>query len=99
MHHNLAWIRRLRVFNDASTYDTDISEPQGTGTIFPFTFTDLATGHSYMEFPYTLPQDYTLFILMKEQNIDIYKRKLDWILDRSARRHGPYHNPPRLHAF
>jgi hypothetical protein len=33
----------------------------------------------FIELPYTLPQDFTLFVLMKERSIDIWKRKLDWI--------------------
>ena len=33
----------------------------------------------YVELPYTLPQDLTLFVLMKEKTIDIWKNKLDWI--------------------
>jgi hypothetical protein len=32
-----------------------------------------------VELPYTLPQDFTLFVLMGEKNIDIWKKKLDWI--------------------
>jgi len=35
--------------------------------------------NGYVELPYTLPQDFTLFILMKEKTIDIWKQKLDWI--------------------
>jgi hypothetical protein len=31
--------------------------------------------------PYTLPQDFTLFIVLKEKNIDIWKKKLDWIAE------------------
>jgi hypothetical protein len=31
--------------------------------------------------PYTLPQDFTIFILMKNNNIDIWKKKLDWIAE------------------
>ena len=38
-------------------------------------------GKGYVELPYTLPQDFTLFVLMKEKNIDIWKRKLDWIAE------------------
>ena len=34
--------------------------------------------------PYTLPQDFTLFILMKEKNIDIWKKKLDWIAEKGG---------------
>jgi len=37
-----------------------------------------------MEIPYTLPQDFTLFILMKQNNIDIWKRKLDWIASKGG---------------
>jgi peptidoglycan/xylan/chitin deacetylase (PgdA/CDA1 family) len=35
----------------------------------------------FVELPYTLPQDFTLFVLMKERNIDIWKKKLDWIVE------------------
>lgn len=35
----------------------------------------------FIELPYTLPQDFTLFVLMKEKNIDIWKKKLDWIVE------------------
>jgi hypothetical protein len=37
------------------------------------------TGRGYVELPYTLPQDFTLFLLLREQTIDIWLRKLDWI--------------------
>ena len=33
----------------------------------------------YMELPYTLPQDSTLFILFREKSPAIWKQKLDWI--------------------
>jgi hypothetical protein len=32
-----------------------------------------------VELPYTLPQDHTLFVILREKNIEIWKRKLDWI--------------------
>ena len=35
----------------------------------------------YVELPYTLPQDSTLFILLGEKSIDIWKRKLDWLAE------------------
>ena len=38
----------------------------------------------YVELPYTLPQDFTLFILMNEKNIDIWKKKLDWIAEKGG---------------
>ena len=37
------------------------------------------TGRGYVELPYTLPQDSTLFLLLREETIDIWLRKLDWI--------------------
>jgi hypothetical protein len=50
------------------------------GTIFPFWIAKDSTQEGYLEIPYTLPQDFTLFILMKEKNIEIWKKKLDWIV-------------------
>ncbi len=38
----------------------------------------------YVELPYTLPQDFTLFIFMKEKNIDIWKKKLDWVAEKGG---------------
>jgi hypothetical protein len=40
-----------------------------------------ANGRGYVELPYTLPQDSTLFLLLKEKSNAIWKRKLDWIAD------------------
>ena len=33
----------------------------------------------YVELPYTLPQDSTLFLLLRETTIEIWKQKVDWI--------------------
>lgn len=81
MHHNLEWIHDLDIEYDASTFDTDPFEPQpdGVSTIFPFWVSRDSTQDGYVELPYTLPQDFTLFVLMKEKNINIWKQKLDWI--------------------
>jgi len=82
MHHNLEWIKLLNVDYDLSTFDTDPFEPQsdGVGTIFPFIVNDEKSNRRYVEFPYTIVQDFTLFITMREKNIDIWKRKIDWIV-------------------
>ena len=85
MHHNLNWIQDLNIIYDSSTFDTDPFEPQPNGveTIFPFYVPrDFGAG-GYIELPYTLPQDFTLFILMQEETINIWKQKLEWIA-----RHG-----------
>ncbi|MCP4990667.1 MAG: glycosyltransferase [Colwellia sp.] len=86
MHNNLEWIHDLNIEYDSSTFDTDPFEPQseGVGTIFPFLKTNRSKGNGYVELPYTLPQDFTLFIIMKEITIDIWKRKLDWIVSKGG---------------
>jgi hypothetical protein len=75
----------LNILYDASTFDTDPFEPQpeGVHTIFPF-WEPRPNGGGYVELPYTLPQDSTLFLVLKEKSTAIWKRKLDWI----ARRGG-----------
>ena len=83
MHHNLDWIHELNLKYDASTFDTDPFEPQsdGVGTIFPFWVEGASNQRGYVELPYTLAQDFTLFILMREKTIDIWKKKLDWVAE------------------
>jgi hypothetical protein len=81
MHHNLEWICGLGIEYDASTFDVDPFQPQtdGVGTLFPFRVSGNLDREGYVELPYTLPQDFDLFILMKEENTDIWRQKLDWI--------------------
>ena len=88
MLHNLDWLHELGVRYDASTFDTDPFEPQphGQNTIFPFFVSrDAADGedasgrNGYVELPYTLPQDSTLFLILRETSPAIWIRKLDWI--------------------
>src|SRR5438309_1298112 len=42
-----------------------------------------SSGGGYVELPYTLPQDSTLFVLLQEKTPAVWLRKLDWIA-----RHG-----------
>lgn len=82
MHHNLDWIGALNIDYDMSTFDTDPFEPQpdGVGTIFPFWVENKRHyQRGYIELPYTLPQDFTPFVLMKETTPKIWIEKLDWI--------------------
>jgi glycosyltransferase involved in cell wall biosynthesis len=88
---NLDWLHDLEVQYDASTFDTDPFEPQPDGghTIFPFWVPcpngtsvnghQSASSDGYVELPYTLPQDSTLFLLLREATPEIWIRKLDWI--------------------
>lgn len=81
MHHNLEWLGQLNIEYDSSTFDTDPFEPQsdGVGTIFPFWVDYDHARQGYVELPYTLAQDFTLFILLQKKDIEIWQRKLDWI--------------------
>lgn len=70
-------------------------QPDGVGTIFPFWVPNgkceargakcevripgSPLGGGYVELPYTLPQDSTLFLLLRERHPDIWFQKLDWI--------------------
>lgn len=84
MHHDLDWIHDLNLEYDLSTFDTDPFEPQADGveTIFPFWVEK--NGSGYVELPYTLAQDFTPYILMKFPNIDIWKKKVDWIVEKGG---------------
>jgi hypothetical protein len=94
MLRNLDWLHDLDVDYDASTFDTDPFEPQPDGrhTIFPFWVprpndhclsphqaAGNCSANGYVELPYTLPQDSTLFLLLSEKTTEIWCRKLDWI--------------------
>ena len=89
MFHKLDWLHDLEIQYDTSTFDTDPFEPQPEGrhTIFPFWVpvrTTNAARSGYVELPYTLPQDSTLFLLLRENTIDIWIQKLDWIAARGG---------------
>jgi len=85
MLHNLNWLHDLNIEYDASTFDTDPFEPQPDhrNTIFPFWIpapSDSANARGgYVEMPYTLAQDSTLFLLFREKTPELWLRKLDWI--------------------
>ena len=84
MHHNLDWIGELAIEYDLSTFDTDPFEPQpdGVGTIFPFWVPNKRHKKGgYLELPYTLPQDFTPFVLMRKKTIKIWQEKTDWIAE------------------
>ena len=82
MQRRFEWMHVLNIEYDTSSFDTDPFEPQpdGAGTIFPFFVTHPSSQRRFVELPYTLPQDFLLFVLMRRQNIDIWKAKLAWIV-------------------
>jgi hypothetical protein len=86
MLHKLDWFHDLNIEYDASTFDTDPFEPQplGAGTIFPFMVSSSETKKQYVELPYTLVQDFTLFVLMQQRTTEIWEQKLDWLVQRGG---------------
>ena len=82
MHHDLEWISELNIDSDISTFDVDPFEPQacGLGRIFPcWVESPQRDRPGFVELPYTLSQDFTLFILLGHKTNDFWQRKLDWI--------------------
>ena len=85
MLHRTEWLHDLNILYDCSTFDTDPFEPQpdGVHTVFPFWVAG-PEGRGYVELPYSLAQDFTLFSVLEERGPDIWKRKLDWIAERGG---------------
>jgi hypothetical protein len=86
MLQNLKWMHALNIDYSISTFDTDPFEPQpqGVGTIFPFWYANSLPNKGFVELPYTLPQDSTLFIIFKEKSISVWKKKLEWLADKGG---------------
>ncbi len=75
MHHNLAWLHELNI-----QYDADFCHLRTAhGGHAPFWVKAPNASSGYLELPYTLPQDFTLFVLMEETDIAIWRQKVDWI--------------------
>jgi peptidoglycan/xylan/chitin deacetylase (PgdA/CDA1 family) len=85
MLHQLEWLHDLNLLYDCSTFDTDPFEPQpdGVRTIFPF-WVGNGSDRGYVELPYTLVQDVTLFVVLQERTTTLWKEKLDWVAERGG---------------
>lgn len=85
MLREMDWLHDLDIRYDASTFDTDPFEPQpdGVHSIYPF-WVPGPDGTGFVELPYTLVQDFTLFIILQERGPEIWKRKLDWIAEQGG---------------
>src|SRR5262249_6552376 len=81
----LRWVGELDALYDSSTFDTDVFEPQpdGAHTIFPF-WVSKPQGGGYVELPYTLAQDSTLFLVLQERSTQVWQEKLAWIAARGG---------------
>lgn len=84
MLRELEWLHELDIDYDCSTFDTDPFEPQPSGahTIFPYWIASPpgASKEGYVELPYTLPQDSTVFLLLREPDAGVWLRKADWLV-------------------
>ena len=86
MHRNTEMMHELDMIYSQSTFDIDPFEPQpnGVNTIFPFFVANKKSEHRYVELPYTLPQDHTLFVVLGETDITYWKKKIDWIAEKGG---------------
>lgn len=75
VHRNLNWLQALDVEHDGSCFDIDPFQaaPGGVGSIWPF------IAGRFVELPYTMPQDHTLFVRLREIDDRVWKDKLDFI--------------------
>jgi peptidoglycan/xylan/chitin deacetylase (PgdA/CDA1 family) len=75
VHRNLQWMQALEIEYDASCFDIDPYQamPGGVGGVWPF-----IVGR-FVELPYTMPQDHTLFIALAERDGTIWERKFEHV--------------------
>lgn len=87
VHRNLRWLQELDILYDASCFDYDPYQPfpGGTGCIWPF------MAGRFVELPYTLPQDHTLFVMLGMKNISVWRKKTEWLLENRGTVHALTH--------
>ena len=75
VHRNLNWLQDLNIEYDSSCFDIDPfqASPGGVGMIWPF------VAGKFIELPYTMPQDHTLFVKLGERTGKIWMDKLNYI--------------------
>ncbi len=80
VHRNLQWLQALNIDYDASCFDVDPYQamPGGIGGVWP------CLVGKFVELPYTLPQDHTLFISLKQETADIWLEKFNLLRSLSA---------------
>jgi glycosyltransferase involved in cell wall biosynthesis len=64
-----------------------VPRPDPAADAFPHQSADNVTQadqQGYIELPYTLVQDYNLFVVLKQRGIDIWKRKLRWLAEKGG---------------
>jgi hypothetical protein len=87
VHRNLDWMQSLEIEYDASCFDVDPYQamPGGVGSVWPF------IAGRFVELPYTLPQDHTLFIVLGQVDESIWLQKLEYVAALSGMALGIIH--------
>jgi len=75
-HRNAEWMPEIGALYDSSFPDTDPFEPQPGGccSILPFFLGEM------IELPITLVQDHTLWEILRQDTIDLWREKSEWII-------------------
>jgi peptidoglycan/xylan/chitin deacetylase (PgdA/CDA1 family) len=99
-HRNAEWMPELGALYDSSFPDTDPFEPQSGGccSILPYFLGEM------VELPITLVQDHTLWEILREDTIELWTSKSDWIAEHGGLinliTHPDYLNTPaRLRMY
>jgi peptidoglycan/xylan/chitin deacetylase (PgdA/CDA1 family) len=89
-HRVVDWLSELPGSYDCTMFHSDPYEPQPGGccTLWPFRLGPL------VELPYTLPQDHTLFTLLRQRSIDTWLQQVDAIEQRFGLVHCLSHPDP-----
>lgn len=76
VHRQLEWMQALDIQYDASCFDYDVYQPfpGGVKSIWPF------MAGKFVELPYTLPQDHTVFVALNQCDASLWKRKAEWLI-------------------
>jgi peptidoglycan/xylan/chitin deacetylase (PgdA/CDA1 family) len=76
-HRHAGWMPELGSGYDSSFHDTDPfdAQPGGCCSILPYFLGDL------VELPITLPHDFTMFELLREPDIRLWRAKAAWIAE------------------
>lgn len=79
-HRHAGWMPELGSGYDSSFHDTDPfdAQPGGCCSILPYFLGDL------VELPMTLPHDFTLFEILRERDIRVWREKAAWVARRSG---------------
>ena len=79
-YRNPDWYEFMEFDYDCSFFDTDPFEPQHGGclSLFPYFIGNI------VEIPTTMPQDYALFVLLKQKGIKIWQEKIKKIRDNNG---------------